>query len=226
MKSIGILRYTIRSEAKAGFSLTELAIVLAVVGIIIGGIWSFASQGREKSRQLQLKEDILIVVKNVRAYGASLNGITGWVTPQLTSLNPSAIPGDMLRTAGGCAVAGPASCADHPWGPKSAGANAAGSFNVCAWDVSASPPVCSNVSQQFFAVQLDDMPLDSCINAVLGNSGADAPPGLYDVVINTVSIINGAGVTHQLPVKLADAKTLCTNASKIDIVYRLATPQS
>lgn len=225
MKWTGISDYAIkpRMTLSRGFSLTEVAVVLAVVGLALGGIWALAAQSRENARQERLKTNIFIVVKNVRAYYASQNGIAGLstaVTPQLASLNPPALPGDILRTGGGCALA---SCADHPWGASTVATSANGSFGICAWDVSVPGCTAGPPSVQFFAVDLVGVPLESCIKVAMANSGADAPSGLFDVAINGVSMV---GLGRGLPVRLTDARAQCTNSSTMDFIFRLVTPQS
>ncbi|MDP9127851.1 MAG: hypothetical protein M3N08_06305 [Pseudomonadota bacterium] len=218
-----------RLRSSAGFSLTELAIVLGVIGLILGGVWTVAGQGREKARQTQLTQDMLLVVKNVRAAFAGQNGLSGAVTtitPQL--IFQGAIPNDMVRNGGCTSVyAGQPYCADHPWGASPATV-ASGSFVICPWRYNGDTACAANVptSQQTFAVELRGLPQESCIKIATLNSGAGSPSGLVDVVINTKSVVNSAGVTHQFPVKSTDASVICTNNSTIDFVYRIVTPQS
>jgi prepilin-type N-terminal cleavage/methylation domain-containing protein len=231
MKWIGISSFIKRGTQSRtrGFNLTELAIVLVVGGIILGGIWVVAANGWENSRQTTLKTDISTITKNVRAFYAGQNGVSGLVTPSLTSLSPPAIPGDMLRAPGvsGCAAAAPAMCADHPWGASTALTVQNGSLILCGWAPGTTVSCAAAASNaQYFAIELDAISDNSCIAAALNNSGADAPPGLYDVVINGISILSGNGVTHQFPPLPSDLQNLCTASSTIDFVYRIVTPQS
>ena len=56
-----------RSERHA-FTLTEVAIVLGVIGTILAGVWSLISMGWENRKREQAVDAITIVVANVRAF--------------------------------------------------------------------------------------------------------------------------------------------------------------
>ena len=53
-------------KTRRGFSLIEAAIVLAVVGAVIGGIWSAASAVRENQKQSATEEMIILAVNKMR----------------------------------------------------------------------------------------------------------------------------------------------------------------
>lgn len=50
----------------SGFNLIEAAIVLGVVGLVIGGIWVAAAAVMESNRQSQTLKDILTITENLR----------------------------------------------------------------------------------------------------------------------------------------------------------------
>ena len=52
---------------KRGFTLTELAIVLGVVGLLLGAIWSAASIVHFNYQVNQAEREILIISRNIRA---------------------------------------------------------------------------------------------------------------------------------------------------------------
>lgn len=56
-----------------GFSLIEAAIVLGIIGLVIGGIWVAASSAREKNRIARYEQDILMLVSNIRSVYARAN---------------------------------------------------------------------------------------------------------------------------------------------------------
>ncbi len=217
-------------SGRHGFSLVEIAVVLSVFAIITGAVWVFASQAWENTKQRQLKEEINSTVKNTRAYYQSRNGFTGSqgftrLTPAL--INVAAIPVDLTRSAGSC-TNNPTNCADNPWGGDTTTA-AGGSFGVCAWQLGADL-TCDLITTQgagpwqYFAVELHAVPQQSCINAVIANSGADAPSGLYDVFINNNDMLV-AGNT--LPPLASNISAACNQPldNTIDFVYRLVIPQ-
>lgn len=215
-------------QTRRGFTLTEFAIILGVFSAVITGVWEVAAWGAESMKQKRLSEEIYATVRDVRALYAgriSISGDVATLVPQLVAQN--AVSSDMVRTSGGCSNG---SCLDNPWGPSTASAN--GSFQVCGWTpgkpgVSSGSSACTvGATSQFFAIEVVGLPVSSCINVVLQNSGALAPPGLVDVVFNNAtSIINSTGPTHQLPVSVADANAYCTAGGAIDFVFRLLPPQ-
>lgn len=54
------------NKTKKGFSLVEAAIVLGIMGIVIGGVWAVASSVQEKKRQVELSEGMIQIVDGVR----------------------------------------------------------------------------------------------------------------------------------------------------------------
>lgn len=54
-------------QFRNGFSLIETAIVLGVVGIVIGGIWVASASVMENKRIADTQEDVLQLVSNLRA---------------------------------------------------------------------------------------------------------------------------------------------------------------
>lgn len=56
----------VKKTRRAGFNLVEAAIVLGVVGLVIGGIWIAAAQVRQAQRVSELAQDILFIVRSAR----------------------------------------------------------------------------------------------------------------------------------------------------------------
>lgn len=85
---------------KRGFNLIEAAIVLAVVGLVIGGIWVAAQGAQQKIRYNQYSKGMLIINENVRN---SFKG-TDTVTPTYLSGYSNLLP-SLLMGADGFSVA-------------------------------------------------------------------------------------------------------------------------
>ena len=68
------------SRRFAGFSLTELAIVIGVLGILTGGIWFIVGSINESQHQAQALEAIDTTVKNIRALYTGRFNISGAAT--------------------------------------------------------------------------------------------------------------------------------------------------
>lgn len=70
---------------KSGFSLVEAAIVLGVVGLVIGGIWVAATKVSEEQRMTRLIEGVILGTNNLRQLVGSESAApdgNGWtITP-------------------------------------------------------------------------------------------------------------------------------------------------
>lgn len=81
------------SRAKSGFNLIEIAIVLAVIGLVIGGIYTAASAVTENNRRQALQKQLLQIVQNVRNTYATQ---PSFVIPTYAQIKALALfPGDL-----------------------------------------------------------------------------------------------------------------------------------
>lgn len=98
-----------RRENRRGLSLIETAIVLGVVGLVIGGIWVAAAAVQENFRQSRAQRDVLAIVSNLRQLFSQTNvpfNVTVYASNTNTALNSSVFPAD--------AISGTATI--NPWG--------------------------------------------------------------------------------------------------------------
>src|SRR5437867_1361141 len=94
---------------QAGFNLIEAAIVLGIVGLIVGGIWAAASSAYENMRQQSGSKQLLSLVQNIRGFYAQ--GPIDVIDNNLTNLyNLGLLPSDMVIQNGS------AFYLRHPWG--------------------------------------------------------------------------------------------------------------
>ena len=212
-----------------GFNLTELTIVLGVVGFVLGLIWLAASTTWEMARREQASEIVSTIVNNVRVYytGQASIPFTGagvdTLVPQFFS--KGVIPNALQRRQSTTATCTNTShlCADTPWGASNgAGADAHGTLQVCAWNFGASPAqtICNTSTvalspSQFFAVQLSGLTQANCINLAPMISGSTTLPGLRLVVINSSVVVPTAAPATAK----SDCKTDSTNV--LVFIYNL-----
>ena len=91
-----------RCSRTRAFTLTELAIVLGIIGVIISAIWSAAGSVYENNRTKRASEQVVQIVNGLRAMYGSHQVDTGpWAT-DITSLaiNNDIVPADMYKTGG------------------------------------------------------------------------------------------------------------------------------
>lgn len=209
-----------------GISLAETAIVLGVIGAMIGAIWIFTNSARERIKQEELAREIVSIVGNIRSYyrgqGAMPLDVSGSYdnfTHYLASRN--IIPIDMIRDRSAAILR-----ADHPWGRKAANGVflTYGGVAVCS---NINSTFCPGSTQAFttdgsaFRIQIRGLSLESCINVTM-KLGQETSylPGLINVLVNDQNL--------SIPVRLVNARTACNSSpispytySIIDLVYKI-----
>ena len=142
---------------KKGFSLIEAAIVLGIVGLVIGGIWVAASAVQTNLRESTASQGILQVVQNVRNlyYGQTVSATTTGTGLQTTLVSAGVFPGDMLQ----------GSTPKNPW-------NGAVQINI------------SDTSNGYFTVYFATIPQSSCIELISQNTNISSGIGLVNVIVD------------------------------------------
>jgi prepilin-type N-terminal cleavage/methylation domain-containing protein len=205
----------LQRPARRGFSLTEFAIVLGVLGVVLAALWSFASIVREQAKREESKEQLMVMVSHIRDHYlgrrcASINTVCtngSNLTDYLLRRN-ALLPEQIRDRTAGVWVA------DHPWGATSAGGGvlANGGLAVFAGDDAGASP------DMFFTIEYRGLSRPTCIALSSTLSGAGTPTGLRQV------LINGVDVTP-LPVSPEDADGSCMdpagNQNAIRLVYLL-----
>jgi len=85
-------------NSKRGFNLIEIAIVLAVIGLVIGGIYVAASAVTDNQRKQKAQSQLLNVVSNLRNAYAGQQVTAAAVTGAALAA-ARVVPGDMTPTA-------------------------------------------------------------------------------------------------------------------------------
>jgi len=207
-----------------GFTLNEFAIVLGVMGLILGGVWTMARDMNNNLKQEKLTEMLRVIVDNVRGiYAGSAYFDTTNATTMMTKLTAKNVfPVESLYLDGTTwTVISPFGRFTHPYAP--AASNKHRSLYVCGWEgVGTTHCVLSG------AAGTPDVPLfaievlarkDDCILSSVRNATAQMHPGLVGVFIN-----GNAQALPLTPQAATDATTGCvsTAINYIDFVYRLA----
>lgn len=103
---------------RRGFTLTELAIVLGVIGIILGAIWAAASHTYSNYRTQKAVSQILTIVQSVRSIyskGVFAAGDPIWLNFTNVLINSNAVPGDMIVPCAGLPWNTGGQCIVNPW---------------------------------------------------------------------------------------------------------------
>ncbi len=150
-----------RRATNKGFNLIEAAIVLGIVGLVVGGIWVAATSVYANLRSKRATDELLGIAQSVRALFAT-STVTGLgavdMTPQMAQAN--VLPRDtMTQTAALTTSANTA----NPW----AGGNiSVGSFNAAG--------------TQFY-ITFSNVPSAPCVDFVSRNTGPARDSGLLSV---------------------------------------------
>ena len=228
----------LRKFKRRGFSLVELAIVLGVVGTVIGGVWGAAGVARQSSRLEQASENVSLSINAVRSVYGSQSAIVGSVAQvEPLMIQVGGMPTHLLRNFTTSCNGITNYFADTPW-PGTA--DVCGTLRLCAWPAGISAggaqtvPYCSNVASntmaQFFAVEFTQLSYGSCVSLAQRLSPSSSA-GLRDIYINGYSAVatgSGLPVTPSLAANVAPyvGKGCVTgsNANVIDFVYSLRVP--
>lgn len=216
-----------------GFSIVELAIVFAVIGLILGAVWVAAQTAWEYVRREQVREAITTTVANARSYFGGQAGVPNQTFDILTNLmiSTNVVPGSLQRQ-GGC---GAVSCADNPWGSFSGGTqDTNGTFRLCNWTLGPGLTESSSCStapggvSAFIGISMTGLYKRNCVSLVEMMSSATEPTGLVEINING-SNLQALGKPIQ-PANDADVLLYCTpggtdtGTGVVTLVYRIVAP--
>lgn len=159
-----------------GFNLIEAAIVLGVVGLVVGGIWISAAAVQQNLRNADASKGLLQIVQNIRNiyYGQTLTS-TATITTEMIAAN--AFPSDFIQST---------TDVRNPWNGGIVLRIAGAAFDKLEVDFAA-------------------VPKDSCIKLVSGNSNAlsislsqiviDATTGGTDTTLSSFPVSSATAVT-------------------------------
>jgi prepilin-type N-terminal cleavage/methylation domain-containing protein len=187
---------------RRGFTLIEAAIVLAVIGTILGGVWIYAQRANEAARLEQAVGQLAIVLKNIRSYYLSYANIANSdVTSTLADAD--VFPAEMIRAGSSPTLV------DHPWGPTrpNGTALAAGGVGI------------SGSNSYFFILTYRGLSTADCIKFATRATAGGTATGL------TAISVNGTASTA-LPATVGYATPLCstngtTTGTDVALTYRL-----
>ena len=155
-----------RASRRAGFNLIEAAIVLGIVGLIVGGIWAAAGAAYENMRQQNASKQLLALVQGIRGFYAQ--SPTDVVETDLGKLNDlGVLPADMVVDSGGT------KSMRHQWGGSVTIEDTTATYNIAS-----------------FQVSFHDMKKDACRNFLTRSANVARGSGLLVVNSGGAEVLN------------------------------------
>jgi hypothetical protein len=152
-----------RHAARRGYSMVELAVVLGVMGLILGGVWALVSRLQQTAKTHLTVAQIVLINKNIRSYYQTRPCMLAGdqtVVPLLTA-TPPVFPREMVR---GAAVV-------HQWNGT---VQALGGAAACNYA---------------FTLQFNGLPPDICVELLpLLTAAGEVSRGLQAATLNAVPL--------------------------------------
>lgn len=197
----------------AGFTLIEVAVVLALVSVLMGAIWGAAANIWSSSRGNQMQTQIITVVQNMRDHFGPMGRLLGCPSAGLSDYTAvvddddrQLIPLDMrsLSTTEGRAI-------NHALGARTGVANA-GSFRI------------NCLNPRSFRISVRDLNREHCIKLLrqfpvlsveMGITRMAGPNGNVNVNARNIS----SPATVPLPLRVAMANTWCSSVTNNEVSF-------
>ena len=177
-------------QKKRGFTLTEIAIVLGIIGLILGAIWVAASAVYNNLRVSHANTAILQLTQAVRGLYAT-SPDTSLMTEAIL-ISAKAYPADLLNSTG--------TGFNDPW----------------SQGVTTVAPSTEGPPSLGFTISMSYVPADACTNLLTSVAGLNHDSGLFVVMVNGTAVagIGGTGATTAgaaitAPVTFALATNAC-----------------
>lgn len=178
-----------------GFTLTEVGIVIGVIGVITACIFAAASTAQYRARLNQGVDEINLIVGNMRSLYAGQNASAAAAialnsaTNEGTFVSQGVFPKEMLRQTN-------TSLADNPWNQTVV----AGSAQVGV------------VTGGQFIVSYQNIPYDVCADLLVRNSTPGTDTGLVQITVGASTFTGTA-----LPISPVQAAQVCVSGSTYTI---------
>lgn len=225
------------SPTRQGFSLIEASIVLGILSMVLGGIWTAASSINSKKNIMDAVREYGVMAYALENIGPTIGsnsagvpfGVPGWVLMGVVNdrvVQMGVLPADMVASQTNWII--------NPWSQPWSGAY--GSVVLTTGTLVAQgytwPPgvggVPANAAINAFEILFHGLPTDACIQLVILLTGTARDPRMTGVFVN-----QWITPVTTFPISVNQARVLCNPANNsmftgnllagrnsIDVVYR------
>ncbi len=220
-----------------GFTLIEAGIALAVIGLVVGGIWVAGNKAQTSVQVTTLAEQVHQIVDNLRGLYVSQRGI--FTDNTQATVNGAACGAANFNSRLSClgaypadmAAGGPGGAAFHSFDQARAG----GSVVILPRDINFGTPGVAPGGDSF-GVQVWNVPLDVCITLTSQHSAPDQKYNLRAVLFldNASTVLTnyvtasrppdwtlGGTRANTLPITPTQAAAACNGAMAIEWIFSL-----
>ena len=199
-----------RRRASGAFTLTEIAIVLGIIGIILGAIWVAASAVYENNRTARASAQVQLIIGGFRSiYGNRRVDIANETDITPLAINNQFMPADMMVPVG-------TSCSAPM---QYASVYTSGACGLGPWSGSV-VHVISRQTENSVCVLFDNLSQSACDH--VGNAVATSNPGLSIVNINGgVSVFPPYGASPTLTASTINGLCVSGNGNHVGVCYSM-----
>ncbi|MDR3449936.1 MAG: type 4 pilus major pilin [Alphaproteobacteria bacterium] len=188
-----------RASRKQGFTLTEIAIVLGIIGLILGAIWVAASAVYNNQKVGKGTTQMLNIVQGIRSLysTSSTTGLADATDMTFSICSAGVFPSDMIPSAG-CGTSAAPGTINDPWN---------GSTTV------ASTSVAVAATGDAFIVKMAGVPTSACTALMTSLGGTGRDPGLIYLGVPAYAV--ASATAFPVTVSAATAAAQCTSAATV-----------
>ncbi|MDE2030031.1 MAG: type II secretion system protein [Alphaproteobacteria bacterium] len=193
-----------RTSRERGFTLTEIAIVLGIIGLILGAIWVAAASVYTNQKIGKANTEVMSISQGIRALYAttSSTGVADNTDETKAFCTAGVFPQDMV---GDCTTPK----ISNPWSVAS------NSTTVKTTSISAG-------AEDAFEITMTNIPQSGCVGLLSAVGGASRDSGLFYLSAGTTAPVYTVGTGSTLPLTPTTAAGLCGNGNNTVVaVFKL-----